>query len=519
MEIKALIYCRVSRDEQAENHSLLTQENLCRKWAEDRGYEVVEALKEDYSGASPDRPEMNIALQMASSKAYSVLLCADIDRFARSSATQFILEKEFERCGVKIEYILNRFENTPEGQLQKTILVGFAQFERDKIRMRSIRGREQRAQSGYVIPTGSASYGLDYVPIKHKGHFVINESEAYWVRRIFHWYTVDRWGQGRIAKELTKLKVPTKNDRLGGYKKAAFGTWQIGVITKIIKSRIYIGAYEYCGIAIEVPAIIDEATFNLAQEIRVKNKFQAKRNTKYEYLMRQRLRCHNDYTYTGHTTFGNKGQEHSYYRCNGKVRYLGNDCAACSVGLPVRNLDNIVWNMFKQIISNPEPIIEALKGQADETHDRAIRIRDQIAMLEHEIEKEQTKLAKLLDLHLEDKVPEALFTQKRAETDATILTYENELTALRAKQVEDPAPPSTDEFEVMCRETLKVIDHFTFEDKKRALDIFNVKAGVNMIDETLTITGFFPELCLQLQQFKVGSGVATANDWTVIIRD
>ena len=53
------IYCRVSRDEQAENWSLPTQEDACRKYTEERGCEVVGVWKEDFTGTQLDRPELN----------------------------------------------------------------------------------------------------------------------------------------------------------------------------------------------------------------------------------------------------------------------------------------------------------------------------------------------------------------------------------------------------------------------------------------------------------------------------
>lgn len=54
----SILYCRVSRDEQAENYSLPDQERMTREYADQNGFHVLEVLKEDYSGAAIDRPEM-----------------------------------------------------------------------------------------------------------------------------------------------------------------------------------------------------------------------------------------------------------------------------------------------------------------------------------------------------------------------------------------------------------------------------------------------------------------------------
>ena len=48
---RAVIYCRVSTDEQAGNYSLPTQLEACRKYAAHAGLTVAAEYADDYSGA------------------------------------------------------------------------------------------------------------------------------------------------------------------------------------------------------------------------------------------------------------------------------------------------------------------------------------------------------------------------------------------------------------------------------------------------------------------------------------
>src|SRR5438046_10647234 len=48
---KAVIYLRVSSEEQVDNFSLNTQEDICRKEAVKRGYEIVEIFREEGKSA------------------------------------------------------------------------------------------------------------------------------------------------------------------------------------------------------------------------------------------------------------------------------------------------------------------------------------------------------------------------------------------------------------------------------------------------------------------------------------
>lgn len=49
---RAVIYCRVSTDEQARGYSLQTQLDECRKYAKQMKYVILETFKDDYTGES-----------------------------------------------------------------------------------------------------------------------------------------------------------------------------------------------------------------------------------------------------------------------------------------------------------------------------------------------------------------------------------------------------------------------------------------------------------------------------------
>ena len=60
MSKRAVIYCRVSTDEQAEKgYSLPVQLVACQKYAQGNGFQVVSEFCEDYTVTVPteDRPE------------------------------------------------------------------------------------------------------------------------------------------------------------------------------------------------------------------------------------------------------------------------------------------------------------------------------------------------------------------------------------------------------------------------------------------------------------------------------
>ena len=64
----AVLYCRVSTEDQLSNFSLETQQDQCRKYCEDRGYTVLNVFREAASAKNTDRPEFQRMLMTCPQK-------------------------------------------------------------------------------------------------------------------------------------------------------------------------------------------------------------------------------------------------------------------------------------------------------------------------------------------------------------------------------------------------------------------------------------------------------------------
>ena len=137
----AAIYSRVSTDEQTKGYSLQTQVDACHSYAQDRKYAVVEVFSDDYTGAAIDRPGLNKLRDYMYSNPLDVVIVYDLDRLARKSAYQILIEEEFNRAGVTIEYVIGQYEDSDEGRLQKQFRGIIAEYEKNKIMERSKRGK------------------------------------------------------------------------------------------------------------------------------------------------------------------------------------------------------------------------------------------------------------------------------------------------------------------------------------------------------------------------------------------
>lgn len=130
-------YARVSTVRQMKNGNSL--EDQITKLKEAGALEVV---CDSYTGTKMERPEFSALLDRL--QPGDKLIVTKLDRFARTAVEGGAIVKELHEKGVTI-HILNMgiADNTPMGKLMVTMLLAFAEFERDMI--------VERTQSGKAI--------------------------------------------------------------------------------------------------------------------------------------------------------------------------------------------------------------------------------------------------------------------------------------------------------------------------------------------------------------------------------
>lgn len=128
-------YARVStRFQEREGNSLEAQESLLKA----SGAKIV--YKESFTGATLERPafkELIGALEEG-----DTLMVTKLDRLARSATAGIEAIDGLLSRGIKV-HVLNMglMDDTPTGKLIRTILLAFAEFERDMIIERTQEGR------------------------------------------------------------------------------------------------------------------------------------------------------------------------------------------------------------------------------------------------------------------------------------------------------------------------------------------------------------------------------------------
>lgn len=128
-------YARVSTKGQAKDgNSLEAQEKALRENG------AVEIYKDAFTGTKQHRPELDKLLEII--EPGDKLIVTKLDRVARSAAQGIELVNQLLDKGVTV-HILNMgiMDNTPTGKLIRTIMLAFAEFERDMIVERTQEGK------------------------------------------------------------------------------------------------------------------------------------------------------------------------------------------------------------------------------------------------------------------------------------------------------------------------------------------------------------------------------------------
>jgi site-specific DNA recombinase len=458
---QAALYARTSyNDQKNDGRNLEGQIKMGRDYAEEKSYQVVEEIVEDERGASGatwNLPGIGRLLELAKSKEIKVVVIREVDRFSRDLGKLLWLERELEKYNVRIEYVLENYDNSPEGDLLRHIRGIIAQYEREKTKQRSVRGRRNKVLAGHVSVAGQPPYGYLVSKRGNLDTLEICEVEATIVYLIFEWYTgPERLGIRKIAQRLTEMKVPTLKDlriqdpeKLKKFKRQnGYGHWTASSVRMILGNRTYIGEWQFGKrklvkgqyiqnpddhlITVEVPAIVPKEMWDIAQQRLKDNRSEAKRNIKYDYLLAKKLTCQCGLKIVGHAKW-NHGILYQYYRCPSmdSFRYSSHTCTLPS--FRVEYVDGIIWEWLKAIFTDVKTLQEALAETKTEREQKREVLEEQLGTIESLINEKKAPLERAINLHLVGKVAQEMLQEKISSLEIAIQSLEKEQKALVAQ--------------------------------------------------------------------------------------
>jgi site-specific DNA recombinase len=452
--LSALIYARVSTDEQTRGFSLPTQLASCRAYAAERGYHVVGEYTDDFTGTEPSRPGLDALLDALRDGVGDVVVVHDLDRLGRGAGVLAIIEHTIERLGARVEYVLAQGQyDSPEGALLKAIKAAISGYENVQRVERSRRGSRGRVQAGHpLIVGGKTPYGYRYEGGRHHGRLVPDPVEAEVVREMFEWLVHEKLTTYQIAKRLSERRVPTRGDTCppaGATKKALPGIWNSATVHQMLRNPLYKGQYTYGAtrrqrrgekvvqvptpdqaVTCPVPAIVTPELWEAAQAQLRENGRLARRNRRRDYLLAGLIRCAPPCGRAWCGQFDPRTGRRYYRAALRIVDVVTPDGAGPShkhgFTLPADVLEAAAWGWVCEELIDPDRVLAELERRAQGAAAERDRLTRQLQAAEAAIADLDRKLSTLLAKELDGYPGEVLAGHRKA-----LLAQRAELAARR----------------------------------------------------------------------------------------
>lgn len=161
----AVIYLRVSTEEQVDNFSLDTQEDICRKEAIRRGMQVVEVFREEGKSAKSivGRPVLMEMLRYCrkNKRTLGAVFVYRLDRLSRQTSDYLSIRKGLIECDVQLVSASEPTGTSPTDTLLETIMASFAQHDNDVRSERTKNGMYARFKAGLITCKPPLGYVMD----------------------------------------------------------------------------------------------------------------------------------------------------------------------------------------------------------------------------------------------------------------------------------------------------------------------------------------------------------------------
>ena len=441
------LYVRFSYDDgiDAESGSIEHQKSLLRSYAESNGFTNLSYYADDgYTGTNFNRPDFQRMLGDIHKGLVSTVIVKDMSRLGRNylMVGQYV-EIEFPKHNVRFIAISDNVDSA-KGMNDLLPIHNLMNEWYSRDISKKVRAMiRQKGNSGQSIAS-KLPYGYYNTP-EDKQTWLIDESAANVVRRIFDLYLNQSFGMYQIARILKAEGIPrpTYHRRMAkGIKVEAddLCVWSASVVRDILQHREYIG--DTVNFRTEItsyknkkvihnsddklkifpnthPAIIDKETFQKVQD-KISKEIRHTRNV-HSYLFADYLYCMDCHSRMhGRQCYLKGGRTLSAYECSTYRKSKG----CCFHGVPEMYLQAEVLAKIQNVLafakSNSaefrQNISKALEEQSDGSK----------AVIQEELDKAQARTAEI------DKYIQGLFEAKvRDEIDGSLFaslkkTYDEE---------------------------------------------------------------------------------------------
>lgn len=229
----AVIYLRVSTEEQVDNFSLDTQEEICKKEAERNNLQVIKIFREEGRSAKTinGRPELMELLKFCkqNKKTLGAVIIYRLDRLSRQTSDYLSIRKTLISNNIKLISASEPTGTSPTDTLLETIMASFAQHDNDVRSERTKNGMYARFKSGLISRKPPIGYIMD------SEKFPVEDPEN-WSRMVQCWDLMATGTKG--LREMTRIMEKIGLQTIHKGKKTKI---RVQTVQKIFRNKFYAG--------------------------------------------------------------------------------------------------------------------------------------------------------------------------------------------------------------------------------------------------------------------------------------
>lgn len=401
---RAIIYLRVSTEEQVDNFSLETQEDLCLKEAERRGYQVIEVFREEGRSAKTimGRPILIGMLEYCRKRKNNIhaVIVYRLDRISRQTGDYLAIRKKLAENNTIIISATEPTGESPTEKLVETVLAGFAQLDNDIRAERARNGMRARYLSGLIV---SGRVPLGYAV--QSGYAVKDPKTWDKMKEAWDLMATGTKSLSEIAKILNDWGVREHR----GTKEFLLRSQRTCVL---FRNKFYMGVISSKTYKEEINGqhipMVTEQQFYKVQAILdgrnvIKIAFARRNSANPDFPLRRVVKC--DKCGMGLTGGWSKGRHarYAYYRCGGQ-------CTGMSI--KVDDLDNALIKILKEITPKKECLDLFIAFLYKTYHERLGRLQKIKNESDAEIEKLKDLRRSLVKKNLEGTYSDEIFKEQ-----------------------------------------------------------------------------------------------------------
>ncbi len=405
----AVIYCRVSTEEQVDNLSLATQEERSLSYCSERAWPVLRIFRDEGKSAkTTDREAFQTMLALCTRETSTIayVVVYDLSRFTRNMADQTETVKRLAMSGVELRSVCEDTDDSSTGKLMRNIHGALNQYDNDKRSERTRIGMTKAVSLGRF--PFRAPVGYINVSAQTGRNLILDPKSAPLIRKAFELAATGLKSKAEILKTVSQLGLQSSKGKL-----LSAQTFQ-----QILRNPLYAGWVVIPTWGLKMPGnfdpLVEQGLFDKVQDVLDGKKAAVVAHLRNhpDFPLRVFVRCGAcDTPLTGSWSKG-RNRYYAYYHCRRE---------GCRVVTVKTDVLEAAFIRLMECLTPETTLVQAFTAAVrDVWKQRQGDASEEVRKTKRRLSEERTRKDKLVDAMLDERIDKATYDEQQIRLDAKI---------------------------------------------------------------------------------------------------